>query len=58
MWKQNIDYYFDEFVNKIIKKEVRKHSTKCAGDNLDKTSEFIFDDNEEKIESKILRILK
>ena len=33
-----------------------KFSTKCTGDNLDKSVEFIFDNSEEKIEAKILEI--
>ena len=32
-----------------------KISTKCTGDNLDKSVEFIFDNSDEKIETKILR---
>ena len=40
--KQNVDYYSDDVANKNIEKDVDKHSTKCAGDNLDKSAEFIF----------------
>ena len=32
-----------------------KFSTKCTRDNLDKSVEFIFDNSEEKIITKILR---
>ena len=39
-------------MNKNIKKNVGKHSTKNAGDNLDKSVEFIFHDSEDKIETK------
>ena len=42
----------------LLKKNVDKHSTKYEGDNQDKSSEFIFDDSEEKIETKKLKILK
>ena len=55
MRKQNVDHYSDGVVNKIIEKDVGKHSTKCAGDNLDKSAEFIFDDSEEKIEAKNIK---
>ena len=56
--KQNANHHCDEVVNKTIEKDVDKNSTKCTGDNLDKFSEFIFDNSEEKIKAKILRILK
>ena len=55
MRKQNVDHYSDVVVNKIIEKDVGKHSTKCAGDNLDKSAEFIFDDSEKKIEVKNIK---
>ena len=58
MIKQNANHHSDEVVNKTIEKDVDKHSTKCTGDNLDKFAEFIFDNSEEKIEAKMLRILK
>ena len=50
--KQNVDRHSDSVSNKTIEKNVDKHLTKHAGDNLDKSSEFIFDDSEEKIETK------
>ena len=53
--KQNVDYHSDGVVNKTIVKDVGKHSTKCAGDNLDKSAEFIFDGREEKIEAKNIK---
>ena len=56
--KQNFDHHSDVVSNKIIKKDVDKHLTNYAGDNLNKSFEFIFDDSEEKIETKKLRILK
>ena len=45
---QNVDHHSDAVVNKTIKKDVNKHSTKCAGDNLDKSTNFIFDGSEKK----------
>ena len=55
--KLNVDHHSDEVVNKTIEKDVGKHSTKSAGDNLDKSAEFIFDDDdEERLKPKILRI--
>ena len=33
--------------NKTIEKYVGKHWTKCAGDNLDKSADFIFDNSED-----------
>ena len=39
--KQNVDHHSDGVVNKTIKKDVRKYSTLFAGDNLDKSAEFI-----------------
>ena len=53
--KQNVDHHSCGVANKTIKKDVGKHSTKCAGDNLDKSEEFIFDDCEEKIEAKHIK---
>ena len=41
-----------QFQKKTIEKDVGKHLTKHAGDNLDKSSEFIVDDSEKKIETK------
>ena len=58
MIKLNVNHYCDEVVNKTIEKDVDKHSTKCTKDNLDKFAEFIFDNSEEKIKIKILRIFK
>ena len=49
MKKQNVDHHSDAVVDKTIEKDVGKRSTKCAGDNLDKSDEVIFDDSEEKI---------
>ena len=34
---------------------LKKISTKCISDNLDKSVEFIFGNSEEKIEAKIYR---
>ena len=42
-------------MNKTILKDVGEHSTKSAGDNLDKSFEFIFDDGEEKIKVKNIK---
>ena len=53
--KQNVDHHSDEVVNKTIEKDVGKHSTKSAGDNLDKSFDFIFYDSEEKIEVKNIK---
>ena len=58
MIKLNVNHYCDEVVNKTIEKDVDKHSTKCTKDNLDKFAEFIFDNSEEKIKIKILKIFK
>ena len=58
MIKQNVNHHSDEVVNKTIEKDVGKHSNKSTGDNLDKFDEFIFDNSEENIKVKILRILK
>ena len=55
MRKQNYDLFTDWVVNKIMKKQLTKFSTKCTRDNLDRSVEFIFDNSEEKIEAKILR---
>ena len=54
--KQIIDYYSDGVVNKTIEKDVGKHSTKCAGDNIDKSAEAIFDDSGEKIDFTNIKI--
>ena len=51
MWKLNVNHHSDEVVNKTIKNDVSKHSAKCAGDNLDKSTELIFDNSEEKIKA-------
>ena len=58
--KQNVDHHSDEVINKTIKKDVGKHSTKCAGDNLNESAEFILNDSEEKkiLKPKILGIFK
>ena len=53
--KQNVDHHSDALSNKTIEKSVDKHSTKYAGDNLDKSDEFIFVDSEEKIETKKIK---
>ena len=53
--KLSVNHHSDEVVNKTIKKDVGKNSTKSAGDNLDKSSEFMFDDGEEKIEAKNIK---
>ena len=53
--KQNVDNYSDAAVNKTIEKDIGKHSTKWARDNLDISAEFIFDDSEEKIEAKNIK---
>ena len=50
--KHNCDHHSDAVANKTIEKDVDKHSNKYAGDNLDKSDEFIYDDSEEKIETK------
>ena len=55
MIKQNVNYHSDEVVNKTIEKDVGKNSTKCTGGNLDKFTEFIFDNSEEKIEAKNIK---
>ena len=52
--KQNVDHHSDAVSNKTIEKDVDKYLTKYVRDNLDKSSEFIFDDSEEKIEIKII----
>ena len=58
MRKLNVDHHSDEDINKTIEKDIGKHSAECAGGNLDKSVRFIFDGSEQKIEAKILRILK
>ena len=54
--KQNFDHHPDAVANKTIEKNVDKHLNKYAGDNLDKSDEFIFDDSEEKIKAKIKNV--
>ena len=53
--KQNVDHHSEGVVNKTKKNDVGKHSTKWAGDNIDKSAEFIFDDSEEKIEARNIK---
>ena len=55
MRKQNVDRHSNGVVNKIIKKDIGKHSTKCTGDNLDKSAEFIFNNSTKRLKTKILR---
>ena len=53
--KQNVDHHSDAVSNKTIEKDVGKHLIKYIGENLNKSSEFIFDDSEEKIETKNIK---
>ena len=53
--KQNVVHHSDAVVNKTIEKDVGKHWTKCAGDNIDKSAEFIFDGSEEKVEARNIK---
>ena len=52
MRNQNVDHHSDAAANKNIIKDVGIHLTKSAGDNLDKSAEFIFDDNEKILKPK------
>ena len=54
MRKQKFDYHPDGVANKTIEKDIGKHSTKCTGDNLDKSAEFIFDGSEKRLKPKVL----
>ena len=58
MRKQNVNLLSNGVVNKTIKKDISKHSTKCAGKNIDKSAEFIYDDSEEKLNPKIFEMRK
>ena len=54
--KLNVDHHFDAVANKTIEKMLTNIKLSMQ-EIIYKSSEFIFDDNEENIETKKLRIL-